>query len=278
MAAGRTRRRPWLAALLAVPFLGLLLYFLQRDYPIGVDWQHNFDPLSERWRDPYALPTFTSPPWVTALVPHAWLPLAWGNAVNLLLNIAVLLALLRRFGGGWPGHLLVFTAPVFFDLARTNNVEWIPGLAFLLPAQWGLPLLAVKPQVLGGAALVWWKARRFDWRMLAPLGVVVLLSFLVWGWWPAELGLLPHAQGWNFAPWPFGIPLGAWMLWRALRAEDATLAAAATPFLVPYFAPYSLTPLLAILAGKYRREAFFVYVGLWVYVILEARRLGITEF
>lgn len=274
MASGKSRR--WLVLPLAAALLGFLLYFLQLYYPVGVDWQYNFNPLSENWRDPYALPTFTSPPWVVALVPHAWLPLAWGNAVNLLLNVGVLLALLRRFRGGWQGILLVFTSPVFFDLARTNNVEWIPALAFLLPAQWGLPLLAVKPQVLGAAALVWWKRNGYGWRTLAPLGTVVLLSFAVWGWWPAELGLLPHAQGWNFAPWPFGIPLGGFMLWRAYHAEDELLAAAATPFLVPYFAPYSLVPLLALLSGKYRREAFFVYVGLWIYVILEARRLGIS--
>ena len=80
---------------------------------------------------------------------------------------------------------------------------------------------------------------------------------------------------WNFAPWPFGIPLGAYMLCRAYKSEDEILAAAATPFLTPYIAPYSVTIVLALVGSKYRREAFFVYVGFWIYFVVEARRLAL---
>jgi hypothetical protein len=65
------------------------------------------------------------------------------------------------------------------------------------------------------------------------------------------------------------------MLYRAYKADDEILAAAATPFLTPYIAPYSVTIVLALVGSKYRREAFFVYVGFWIYFIVEARRLAL---
>jgi hypothetical protein len=51
-----------------------------------------------------------------------------------------------------PALALTLTSPVFFDLARTNNVDWIPLLGFVIGSMWGLPLPAAKPQAPGGAA------------------------------------------------------------------------------------------------------------------------------
>jgi hypothetical protein len=268
---GKQRRLVWL--LVALLVAGLIVA-LSRYYPVGVDWRLTYAAASGHWRDPYSVPSFTNPPWIMALLPHAWLPVQWGNAVNLVLNITLVLAVIARFRGGWPLMALVFTSPPFLDLVRTNNVDWIPLLALLLPAPWGLPLLALKPQALGGVALIWWKRSRSRLRLLAPLAAVVLLSFLVWGFWPGRLWS-PQNTVWNFAPWPFGLPLGAYMLYRAYRSDDAFLAAAASPFLVPYIAPYSVAGLLAFAGSKYRREAFIVYVAFWIYFVVETRRIGL---
>lgn len=266
--------RTWVPALAATSALGLLIYFLQAYYPPAVDWEYSFSPLSEHWRDPFVIPSFTNPPWVIAFLPHAWLPLKLGNAINLFLNIAVILAVIRRFGGGWKLMLLVFTSPNFFDLARTNNVDWIPMLALLIPNSFGLPLLVIKPQALGGVALIWWKRNKFSWKMLLPLTVVLAASFLMWGAWPLRTGLPENVAWWNFAPWPLGILLGLYMLWRAYQENDEILAAAATPFLVPYIAPYSITALLAMAGGRYKKEVFFAYISFWIYVVVESRRIG----
>jgi len=243
-------------------------------YPIGVDWQYTFSELPLRLDDPFQVAngSFTNPPWVIALLPHAFLPLTWGNAVNFALTIMVLGILIWKYKGGWQALVMTFTSPVMLDLARTNNVDWIPALAFLIPPMWGLPLLAVKPQTLGAAALIWWKKEKFNPLMVVPLVVVIVLSFIIWGFWPARVGLLELAPNWNFAPFPFMIPLGMYMLWKAWQAEDEILAAAATPFLVPYFAPYSITPLLALVACKYRKIAFVVYIAWWVFLIVDYRR------
>ncbi len=263
-----------LSVVVLVVFLLMLLTLLQVAYPIGVDWGCTFSRVDEHWRDPYAIAAFTSPPWLVGLLPHAWLPVVWGNTINFCLNILVILAIVRRYEGGWQTLLLVFTSPVFFDLARTNNVDWIPLLSVLLPPMWALPLLAVKPHTIGGIVFVWLKRQRFDFRMFLPLCLVFVLSLIVWGTWFLDLKSVSDKM-WNFAPWPFGIPLGAFMLYRAYKSDDEILAAASTPFLTPYIAPYSVTIVLVLVGCKYRREAFYVYVGFWVYFIVEARRLAL---
>jgi len=173
--------------------------------------------------------------------------------------------------------LLVFTSLPFFNLVWTNNVDWIAMLALLVPAMLGLPLLAAKPQAIGGVSVIWWKRSTNKIRLLTPLIVVVILSFLIWGLWPLRMKPV-HETAWNFAPWPFLIPLGLYMLYRAYRSDDAFLAAAATPFLVPYIGPQSVAGLIAFSGSKYRREALMVYIVFWVYFIVESRRLDTINF
>jgi hypothetical protein len=263
---------------IGVLLIPVMVAALARYYPAGVDWRQSFWPLPAHWRDPYAegatITGLSNPPWILLLLPHALLSLPLSNAINLYLSIAVGILVIYKYRGGWQALVLTFTSPMFFDLARTNNIDWIPLAAFLLPPMWGTPLLLIKPQVVGGALLIWWKKQKFSPLMFAPLAVVLVLSFIIWGFWPLRVaGLPPNAQVWNFAPWPIGIPLGLYMLYRAWQKEDEILGAAATPFLVPYFAPYSLFPLMALISSKYRREAFFVYVGFWAYLIIESRRI-----
>lgn len=240
----------------------------------GIDWQATFSELSNHWRDPYELEMFTNPPWVLFLLPHAWLPREWGAAVNFVITVIVTMAVIVRYGGGWQVMLMVFTSSIFMDLVRTNNIDWIPMLALLVPPRWGLPLLLIKPHSIGAVALIWWKREKFSWKMLVPSVAVVLLSFVLWGWWLSRVGLVEQAYMWNFAPFPYFIPLGLYMLYRAYRSDDAFLAAAATPFLTPYFAPYSLTAVFAFTGSKYKREMFIVWVAFWVFFVLEAKQQG----
>lgn len=236
--------------------------------PVGVDWRYTFSRVT---LDPFMIETFTNPPWAVILLPHAALPLPAGNAINLLLNVTLLGAVAWRHGGRWPGLALAFTSPVFFDLARVNNIEWMICMGLLLPARWGAILLALKPHVAGGAALVW--ARRHGLAVFVPLALVSVASLLLWGWWPARLaGLPPGAPGWNLAPWPVGVVPGLWLLWQAMRDDDEDLAAAATPLLVPYVAAYSLAVTVALLAGRHRRAAAALWLALWWFVVVEVRR------
>lgn len=254
--------------------VGVLVILAYLYYPIGVDWQNSYHAAAKDIRHPYAAGDFVGMVWVFLALPHIFLPIQLGNTINLVLHVTVILAVIRRYKGGWVAILLVFTSALFLDLARTNNVDFIPLLAFLLPPRWGLPFLAAKPQVLGGAALIWWKRSRFSLKFFLPLAAVIGLSFLLWGWWVPEIAGQASSQQWNFAPFPLGIPLGIYLLYKAYQLDDEVLGASATPLLVPYFAPYSLVALLTLLACKYPRMAFYIYCTFWFYLVVESRRIA----
>lgn len=260
--------------LLVIIILAALMGILYLYYPIGVDWKETYNKLSIDFLHPYVNPTFTNPPWIIFLLPHAWLPLRIGNAINFILNATLIIFVVKRFGGDWKTLLMVFTSPPFFDLARTNNIDWIPMLALLIPPMWGLPLLVLKPHSIGAIVLVWWKKDRFSLRFFIPLLMMLSLSIIIWGAWFQKIGLITESQVWNFSPWPIGIPLGIYLAYQGFTKDDEFLAASATPFLTPYIAPYSITSILAFVGSKYKKEAFFIYAGFWIYFIVESRRLS----
>lgn len=137
-----------------VLFVGLLLvsaalvtfgmqrafYGLSREN--GIDWQATYAELPNHLLNPYTIETFTNPPWVMALIPHMWLPASWGAALNFVVTCALILAVVRRYGGNWQTLVLTFASAPFLDLVRTMNVDWITMLALLVPPMWGLPLLS----------------------------------------------------------------------------------------------------------------------------------------
>lgn len=275
------RGRLGVGALVAVVWSALFVVLLAA-YPVGVDWETAFYPAMQNFLTPYDIPQqkFVGFPWVLFLLPHGLLPIAAGNALNFLLHLTALILLLRRYRGGWQSYAMVFTSFFFIDLVRTNNVDWIPTLALLLPPAWGLPLLLAKPQIVGGVVLLWWKRSGFGWRWLLPSLAVVLLSFVVWGDWLSQSLRLSGGlvnTFWNFSPFPLGVPIGVYLLYRGYREDNEVLAAAGTPFFAPYFAPYSLTPLFALLACRYPRAAFALYVAFWFFFVVEARRLNILK-
>lgn len=260
-----------------------VLYILSEMYPVGVDWQLTFGRLWYHWDNPYQVKGLFNPAWVMLYLPHSLLPLRLGNAVNLLLNVSVPGAVIYKY---WhkdgprvviPLWLMLYTFPPFLDLIRANNVEWIPLLALLLPDSWLMATLAVKPQTIGGMALIRWKMRGFDWRVLIPTLVLLAGSFIVWGLWFTRLNWHAAEGAWavaNFSPFPYFVPLGVWMLWKAYKTNDEVLGGVATPLLVPYFAGYGIFPVLVLIATKYKREAFYLWVGLWLYFVIEGKRAG----
>jgi hypothetical protein len=274
-----TPRNLFLYAVIALALVGMT-YGLSRVYAQGlqwgIDWKYTYVQAAANPLNPFVIDTFTNPPWVLLLVPHAFvLPGNVGAAVNITITLVVITLVIRRYGGNWQTLLLTVTSLPFIDLLRTSNVDWIPMLALLLPPMWGLPLLAIKPHTIGAIALIWWKQQRFSLWMFVPSVVIGLLSLVVWGLWFTGAGLPDTVAAWNFAPFPWFVPLGVYLLYRAYHSEDVFLAAAATPFLTPYFATYSITAIFAFVGCKYRREVFIVWCAYWCYFIITVRSQGI---
>lgn len=260
------------AVLLAV---GVLAAF--NPYTEISDWVTIFSQAVRQWDDPYSVPFFVNPPWLLALLPHGFLPPSLGLAVNILLTAGVAALVIRRLGGGRWALVLVFTSPFFFELVRWSNIDWVVLVAFLVPPQWGIPILLMKPQSATGAALIWWKRSGFSLRLLVPTAVIVGASFVIWGNWLHSFGLPQHPlyQLWNFSPFPYSIPLGVWLLVKAWRTDDDVLAAVATPLFMPYFGIHSVFVPLVLLAPRYPREALYLNLACWWFFIVEIGRLSV---
>jgi hypothetical protein len=251
-------------------------YALYCFYPSSYnDWIHWFSKLAANLSNPMNVEGFVNPPWTALFVLYGFLPIRISNVINLMINIVVLFLAIRYVHGGWSGILLTFTCPLFLEMARVNPIDWIPLLGFLLPTMWGLPLMAVKPQTLGAAILIKWKKENFQVKPVIPLIVVVILSFIVWGFWiPGGAGSLIN-QAWNFSFWPVSIPLGVYVLYKAWKEDDEILAGASSALFLPYIAPYSIVCLLSILSGKHKKIAIGLYFIIWWYMMVEGRKLGV---
>ncbi|QPC84604.1 hypothetical protein G4Y79_09570 [Phototrophicus methaneseepsis] len=263
-----------------LPIIVLLLVFIvvfSQIYPVGVDWLESFhSPGITQFRDHYKITDYEGVGWALFFLPHIFLPLELGNVINFILNITLPLLVIRKYRGSWLAIAMTFTSPMFFDLMRTNNVDWLALVGFLLPAGWGITFLLTKPQVASGAALVIWKRNNFHIKYLIPLVILAGLSFLVFGNWLADLNSEAVRQSpWNFAPFPYMIPLGLYLLYEGWKADDEVIAAASTPFLMPYVAPYSFAGLLAVVAAKYPKSAAYVYIGFWCYFIIQSHRMDV---
>lgn len=266
----------WQIALLFVALAGVFLVAAYIVAPVGVDWEQTFHPATRSLADPYTNSKFTNPPWALFFLPHAIFDLRFSNAVNLLLNATVLLLIIRRFGGSMVTILLVFTTPHFLDLMRTNNIDWIPALALLVPPAYGMALLAVKPQAIGAVVLIWWRDNNFRPYIFIPTAILLGLSFLVYGFWFNQAAGVPEISAvWNLAPFPFLIPVGAYLLYRAYRTENSddaiALSVTATIFLTPYVAFYSVNTVIALLASRFKREAFIIWCMTWINTIYFSR-------
>jgi hypothetical protein len=254
----------WLA-LLCVAFL----------LPIGRDWQ-TWNVLSvEQIQQPYSMPDFTGMPFAFFALPHSLLSIDIGNAVNLSLNIMVMFAVAYRYAGKqWHIALAIaMTTPMFINLIMSNNIDWIPLAAFLVHDNLAYPLLAMKPQMLGASAIIRFK-RNPQLTRLLPLFALLIVSVLIWGAWWGYLGNGLTMLPWNFAPFPYFIPLGIYLLVVAWQKDDEIIGACATPFLVPYFAPYSLAGLHVLLAARHRKAAMWLWCFSWWFLIIASRRLG----
>ena len=244
-------------------------------FPIGRDWQTWNVSTWEQLKAPYDMPDFAGIPFAYFMLPHALLPINIGNAINLALNILVIGAVAYRYAGArWHiAFAIAMTTPMAVNLIMSNNIDWIPLSAFLVADWAAYPLLACKPQMLAGMAIIRFKANPRPLCLL-PLIVVLIASMALWGAWWTHLGDGLTTVAWNFAPFPFFIPVGLYLLWLAWKRDDEIIAACATPFLVPYFAPYSLTGLHVLLACRYRRAAMWLWFFSWWFLIIAGRRMG----
>lgn len=255
-------------------------YFL----PPGIDWHLTFRPailamMSGRspYNDPSVLAPFAGAPWVLIpFIPLAYLPEHLGRGVIFSVGVfSFAFAAIRM--GARPAALVAFlVSPVVFHCLLNSNLDFLPILGFILPPQIGIFLLAAKPQMGMIVAALWlvqaWQ--RGGWqevvRVFWPVGVVMILSVVLYGLWPLNsIKIMEWSRDINASLWPMSLPVGLALSVTALRKSDVRYAIAASPLLSPYLLFHSWSgALFAVLASP--AESIAAVVGLWVLVILRS--------
>jgi hypothetical protein len=252
----------------------LLVYAFTFSLPPASDFLDSFFPAAHVPLDPYGVPSYLNPPWVALLLyPLTFLPERVAQAIIAFLNLAMTLLLISRYKGNRWSFLLTITSAPFLSLLVNGNMDWLPMMAFLLPANWGLAVMLSKPQTGIMAGLVWFKQAKRKIPFLFPAAGLLLASFLIWGWWVSRMFHQSLQSGgraigpWNISPFPWLIPLGLFLLHQAWKREDELIAVAATLCLTPYFAVYSLTIFFAMLAARTPRLSFIAWIILWIFFL-----------
>jgi hypothetical protein len=176
--------------------------------------------------------------------------------------------------------LVIFLgSPVVIGCLFEGNIEWLALLGVVLPPQIGLIFLAAKPQFGLGLALYWlitiWIEQGFRKviQTFAPVTILLMLSFLMYGFWllrlPKAMIALDTA---NSSLLPYGgALLGVFLLVMALRNRDSKAALAAGPLFSPYVLLFTWAAALVYFLPKPKLLIVLVIL-LWIPFVL--RMLG----
>lgn len=211
-----------------------------------VDWQATYYPAARALLElgsPYArAPLFFAPVWsLFPLLPFAIFTVDISGALFFVVSLLGFAYLGYRMGCSPVGILaLLLSAPVF-NCIQTGNIEWIPLLGAFLPAPLGLVLLSMKPQstlaIMAFIAVGVVQKQGMKKLVLAatPTLLLTLLSWAVFGPWFLRIGGAFDAAGvFVLSVWPYGLPVGLFLLYLAIRRHRLDYAVAASPLLSPY--------------------------------------------
>jgi hypothetical protein len=210
---------------------------------VGFDWQHFFGA--------GRIPPFY-PPWAAAVGWLNW-PLLLG-----LSGAVIGLAVVRRAAHPLSAAAVLASLPLLWTLflGQLDGLVLL-GLS-LLPLL--TPLALLKPQV----ALFAFAARK---RYLLALLLWLVLSFIIWGWWPGPILAVNsfHAEGrfvQNIAIGWVGVLLAAPMGWLSRGDLDMLMLSGAV--MTPYLIPYNFMPVVPAAARLKPWQAWAAALLSWL--------------
>lgn len=257
--------------ILSIPFI-----------PTGIDYYDVLRPATIaflRFENPYHTVGTLNPPWIFLLLaPIAILPVQIGGAILFWLNLFTWIIVTWKLSNNKLASIIaVVTSPMVFNGLMAGNVDFLVMWGLLLPAEFAVFFLAIKPQV-GGAAILYLAIHAYKeggWQRLARLFLlpllITVLSFVVYGLWPLNAGKI-LGFSWNASPlkilgWP-SIVIGLLLFILALSRknhEDGTgISMAASPFFSPYVGSQSWVAILPALMKT--KVLYIVWVILWGWI------------
>jgi hypothetical protein len=285
----RLERREWQELAVGLALLGVAYGLFAAYLPPAVDWHQFFYPAARSWREPCDVSTLLhNPPWLAFLLaPFGLLPEAHARAAFAVISLAMLIDAARIMGAGRTGIVAAMLAPPVMSTFANGQVDILAlwgGVLGLRALRWnapwllslGLLLISTKPQVAAPVGLLLWLQSKDKIRPLVLPVAAVALSFVIYGWWPAEWQPVPLDVDWNIAVWPWGLVVGISLVAVACALKSHTIAYVSTPLLSPYLAGHSLVGMST--AGLSAIPAPFALplVLLWWLLHLIAFRLGGT--
>lgn len=252
-------------------FLAITAY-IYTYFPVERHWHEILRPASLRLlslRNPYEIQDFFNPPWaLLPILPFAILPESLGNALFGATTLFVFGFIARRMGATWLLTIALVTLPQTLYNAVQLNFEWLAALGFILPAQVGLFFVLIKPQT-GGLLAAYWLIEAYRtnklrevFRIFGPVSITFLLSFAIFGFYPAKSDFLLFPEGKHF--WPYSVPIGLILMVIALKYRRQGFSITAGPFLAPYVQPYSLPMALYGLLPS-RNLVYLGIIFLWLF-------------
>ena len=221
---------------------------------------------------PYFDDMVHNPPWLFLIIsPLVLLPEDWGVSAFIVIGCMAYAYVALRLGASPFTLLLFLLSPTVLGDVKDANIGWLVSLGFLLPPEFGLLLVMLKPQVGLGIALFWaWGA----WKKAGAMGVIKIFlpvtilyaaSALIFYPWPFSAGVMA-LKSWNRSLFPYAIPVALLLIAVSIYKEKKELAIAASPFMAPYVAINSYAPVLFPFLRNNRLMlfAFLANWGIWI--------------
>jgi hypothetical protein len=258
-------------AILVVGILSILVAGMLPDYAGDFNAFYQAGAAILRGQSPYAVPGFYNPIWVALLfTPFALFSRELAYHIYAAIIFGASFYILWRLSQKRIGITLIAAfSPFFFMTMQYGNIDWLVLLGLLCPAELGIWLILVKPQMGAPLALLWaWKLYRERglWKTLLfflPVTLAYGLSFVI----GMRLPDVSVMQGWSAGIWPYGLLLGIPLYLWAFKNRDDQLALVATPFLEPYFGPMSWMIILPKAMKNYWTTALATLVS-WMIVLI----------
>jgi len=220
---------------------------------------------------------FYNAPWLAvALIPEALLPERLGWALLCTASLAATIALVWRWAKPNPGllrMLLALISPPVIMIVINGQIDALIVSAVWLPPEWWPLVLTAKPQTALPLALA---VPRDRWlRAAVILGTAVILSLLLFGFWPRTLlhsiadNSTHLTRGTHSLLWLLRLAVGAVLIAWGARKRDERVLIAASPLLLTIMYVHSMVGAWIVLVSTLdRRYAVLLWVLFWAWVVL----------
>lgn len=234
----------------------------------GLDMRDDILPSLRNWRAPWVegVPLF---PWATfVLMPLRIFSPRFATALINGLSTILLALTIKKLNGNILFAIPIMVSPIGISLLSNGQTDAIVLASILLPP--GLDLLLFwKPQVIAHA--FWVRVRgRLKLYLISGL-TLLLISFIIWGFWPMEIFHFAQVNlingWWNRSLWPYSIPFGLFLIYFSIKKNDVGYGLMASPLLFPYVTTASYIGLLVVIASKWPKLFGLIYLLYLAYIL-----------